>query len=90
MEAADEEVPAQLAEATLSTVPPPPRFELSPTDLDQPVNSQVFKDPPEASEEGENDKEEVVGEEVTVSIEAILADEPSILDALADDPSDLP
>ena len=88
VEAADEEVPALLAEATLSTVPPPPRFELSPADLDRPVDPQVFKDPPEASEEGEDGKEEAIGEEMTTGTEGIPPDEPSLLDVLADDPTD--
>ena len=39
VEAADEAVPAQLAEATFSIVPPPLKFELSLGDLDRDVDS---------------------------------------------------
>ena len=63
VEVADEEVPAQLVEAILSIVPPPPRFELSPGDLDRDVDPQVFKDPPEANEESKDEEKEVMDEE---------------------------
>ena len=68
------EVPAQLAEVALSTVPPPPKFELSLADLDRDVDPQVFKDPPEAKEESEDEEEEVAEEEATAGIEEIPAD----------------
>ena len=90
VEATDEHVPAYLAEATLSTVPPPPKFQLSPTDLDRNVDPKTFEDPPEAEEKGEDEEEEAIEGETTTGIEEIPADEPSILEALAEDPLDPP
>ena len=80
VEAADREVPALSAEPEISGVPSPPRFVLSPGDYDREVKEGTFKDPPEA--EAESEEEETGG--------GIPPGEPSILDALADDPTDPP
>ena len=78
VEAADRAVPANLAEPELSGVPPPPKFVLSLEDYDRKVEEGTFEDPLEA--ELESEEEETGGD--------ILPGEPSILDALADDPMD--
>ena len=80
VEAADRAVPTNLAEPELSGVPPPPKFVLSAEDYDKAVEEGTFEDPPEAGAESE--EEEVGGD--------IPPGEPSILDALVDDPTDAP
>ena len=78
--AADRAVPTHLAEPEISGVPPPPKFVLTPEDYDRKVEEGTFEDPPET--EGESEEEETGG--------GIPPGEPSILDALADDPTDPP
>ena len=82
VEAVDRAVPAHLAESELSGIPPPPKFLLSLEDFDRKVEEGTFEDPPEAEEEAEDEEKEAE--------EVIPPGEPSILDALADDPSDHP
>ena len=78
VEVADRAVLTNLAEPKLSGVPPPPQFVLSTEDYDREVEEGTFEDPPEA--EAESEEEETEG--------GIPLGEPSILDALADDPLD--
>ena len=80
VEAADRAVLANLTEPELSGVPHPPQFVLSAEDYDREVEEGTFEDPPEA--EAESEEEETEG--------GIPLGEPSILDALADDPLDPP
>ena len=82
VEVADQAVPTHLAEPDISGVLPPPKFLLTPEDYDRNVDEGTFEDPPEAEEESEGEGEEAEG--------GILPGEPSILDALVDDPTDPP
>ena len=82
VEAADRVVPTHLAELEIFGVPHPPKFMLTSLDLDRHVEEGIFEDPPKAKEETEGEEEEAE--------EDIPPREPSILDALANDPSDPP
>ena len=75
VEAADRAVPALLAEPEVSGAPPPPRFLLSQEDYDWEAKKGIFEEPLES-------KEEKAG--------GSIPGESSILDALADDPTDPP
>ena len=82
VEATDQTVLAHLVEPEISRVPPLSKFLLTPKDFDRRVEEGTFDDPLEAEEEFEGEEEEAK--------EAIPPGEPSILDAIADDPSDHP